>query len=680
MYSFFYSIIVFVVSILCLYHWRNQPLYADDGNWFNDAEFDNEISLYRLDYFGIGFIAKYFRKVYFVKSEKAYYDLKIIWFSLLNSVLFITCYVLFNDYLIAVLSVLFHIIFQVLPQTRYSLTYGENFLLLPVLIGFLVLRAAFISNNLFLYLLTGLFFGWAYQIKVVAIIAIAFLVLLSFFYINYINLLVMISGFLIINFLQVFKAKGFKNILFLTKCLFKWHLYFYIFSSKLIKLSVFKKFYSFDKKEDNSYVSQRAKVSHKYVLNEFNKSIMPTIQNTFLICILSLSMLFYNIINYDFNVTIVSAFFIGCFMIPIAEKSFFPGHFNQVWLPVSVLAALGFKSIIDSNNLFFMVFLSILLIYNSYFIIKQIRKRLSNQTILADYPEYYSLFFKNAELIGKDINTRSSSSDYLLVWGSCPSIHIYSKRKVFDRNVLHFYFSGNLIVAHKLKVLLKLIKDFPPKYILFYKLGIKDNYDINYIITNTRIPYVINKQYDLATLSGKNISRESLYCVDLKLIKEIIIDRFLTNYYKDFKQVEIYERLQSYFSLNEIKLLCDFKCENPNTELEIYLTVFKCLQSSDVELATTLLNNIQDMHFESINSLLQGEIAFMKQQHLEAYKYFKLCTELNPYIATSWNNLGVLMYNQNLLLDAQECFNKAIILNSNYLEAINNRNSISKQI
>ncbi len=679
MYFFFYSIIVFVVSLLCLYHWRNQPLYADDGNWFYDAEFDCEINPYRLDYFGIGFIAKYFRKIYFVKSEKAYYDLKIIWFSLLNSVLFILCYLIFEDFLIASLSVLFHLIFQVLPQTRYSLTYGENFLLLPLLIGFLVFRFAYFGNSLLLYLLAGLFFGWAYQIKIVTIIAVVPLVILSFFYISFIELFVIIFGFLLINFLQIFKAQGFKNILFLTKCLFKWHLYFYIFSSKLIKFNVFKKFYSLDKKKDNSYVAQRAKVSYRDILNEFNKSIFPTIQNTFSICILSLSMLVYNIINYDFCVTIVSVFFVGCFVIPIAEKSFFPAHFNQVWLPVSVLASLGFKSIIDSNNLFFFVFSLILFLCNLHFIINQISKRLSNQMILADYPAKYNLKFHYSKEIGAYIQKKSDKNDFLFVWGNCPSIYIYSKRRIIDKSFFHLYLHNKLAVKHNIDRLLVKMKKYPPKWFLFYKIGIYDEWTIEVIKELTQIPYKFHKVFNL-NLNNTTFFKETLYEVDILRFREILFDRFITHYYDSEDCKDLHDGLSSYLSKSEIDILIksnnQYNLENDNL-INILVSVLSFLKKNQTEKAKTLLHNNKKNQMPAIFDLLLGEIYFFENNLESAYNCFLSSIELNPYLCSSWNNLGVLYQYNNEIDKAKNCFLKAITFNENYHEAKENLNMIN---
>jgi tetratricopeptide (TPR) repeat protein len=675
-----YCMLVFAVSVLALYRWRLYSLHGDDGNFFYEAEYNKPLNIYATDYWGVNFIAKVFRKIYPVKSPQAYYDLKTIWFSLLNTALFILCQLLFGNLLISFTAVFFHLIFQMLPQTGYPFTHGENFLLLPLLVGFIVFYYAYTLDLFYLYFIAGLLFGHSYVVKIVSMIIMAPLLVISLFYVGMGDVLLMLLGFLVVLFLQVFVAKGRRLKVFLIGHLLRHYLFYYLHYFHIFKIKKVKEIYAGEKIESH-YVNQTREASENRLFHEFKETIVPSIRESLFICLIALVAMIYNLFSIDFETLLVTLVFLSCFSIPFIEKFVCPGHFNQTWLPISVLGAIGVWLILSSDSLFLYILSAVIILPNMFILSMLLYKQLKDPFSVTVKPIHHKFVFRYAEQIGKEIKEQTSEKDYMIEWGNVPSVYIYSQRRPWLYKYIFFYIRSKLLARIELNYLYKQIKYFPPRIFLFFLLGQKERFSMESISEITKLPYNHAKTFKIYELEKKY--HENMYMLDVIKFREMLFERFMSGFYskektrtygfldKDYKSV-LQDRLGSFFEREDIELLMDFERTYSVTEMAIYINIFKYIKEGAVAEAEGILKDIQETAYYGLYYMAMGEVAFMNQDTEKAKMYFIKSLQSNNYLGTAWNDIGVIAYQQKEYEEARKCFGYALEMLPGYEDAVQN--------
>ena len=685
-----FSIIVFIATIFCLSHWRSQPLYNDDGNWFYEAEFDELVCHYKLDYYGISSIAKVFRKIYPVKTVEAYHDMKIIWFALLNTSVFILCQLLFNDYLLSFAVIFFHLIFQTLPWTGYGITYGENFLLLPIVLACLCFYIAFTYQLYFLYFITGILVGWAYEIKIVAIIIAFPLFCLSIFYLDIYSVILLILGFPVLLLSRFFFIKGLKGKLHIVAYIFKYHTFFYLKTLKLYKpKQPVKRVSGGEVKQDVNYLDKMQKNKNQFI-KDFAWNILPSLNVTSFICVLAITTMIFYLFNFNIIILAIIISLISCIAIPIIEKQIPVGHFGQVYLPLSILAAIGFNLIVSTNNYFMLILVFLAFVINFIQICRIIyEKHTKFAEELFDIPRYITPGYNISRKIGEDINKMSNPDDKLFVWGSFPSVYIYAQRKTIKRDMFNMYYDRKLGVAAKLDGLYKIIKNTPPRFILFHKFAAVDHYTIEEICQQTNQPYRLRKKYPVINVWNQIIDHGYLYELDPIKVREKIFGNLIVGVNNREKNpdckrperekllkhpsfISNFNSVKNYITEDELIDLYIFDKKEPQSEFLSYINVFNLINSNQITEAQRLLSQYRNPQYQGLFNLAMGEVAFMKNELQQAHQFLSKCLEFNPNIPTAWNDLGVLCFQTGLKADAKNCFERALELQQNYIDAKEN--------
>jgi tetratricopeptide (TPR) repeat protein len=301
--------------------------------------------------------------------------------------------------------------------------------------------------------------------------------------------------------------------------------------------------------------------------------------------------------------------------------------------------------------------------------------------------------FKSAEVIGQDLQKNSTANDYLLVWGNVPSINIYAHRKPWQHSRLFFYAKGQFNSQIELDLLHQQIKYFPPKLFLFFQLTQKERFNIESICENTKLPYTYKKTYTIRELNS--VFNEPLYELDKTKFSEMLFDRFMNNYYSKEKTVNYHfidkfypagdddyptmlkSRLASYLDNDDISLLMNFASTEAKSEIALYINIFNFIKAQQLEIAEELLRQITDTAYYGLYYLAAGEIAFLRQDLETAKTSFRKSLQANHYLATTWNDSGVVAYQLKDFTEAKKCFKLALELLPDYAEAKENLDLLS---
>ncbi len=173
--------ILFILSFVLLLPMRRKPLYCDDGNWFYYAIFRHlDLDWYVRKMAGGGFfkIQWIFRVLCAIclgKKVSRIYVVKAFWYALTVASLYALSWLLTSDIAISSIAGAVFLFMFLLPDSRAAVTYGEVFLILPVILSTVFAILSVQTGNVWWMIASGVFAAWSMQIKIIALVP-AFLI------------------------------------------------------------------------------------------------------------------------------------------------------------------------------------------------------------------------------------------------------------------------------------------------------------------------------------------------------------------------------------------------------------------------------------------------------------------------------------------------------------------------
>ena len=721
---YLFAFILIILNLLTLsYVFWKQPFYPDDGNWFYYAIFKKEKKLklcqnYRQiqGYFGLKSLFSFFYNLpLFTKEIEFFKYFKIVWYSLTSLSLYFLSYIFWHNFYISFLSGFLFMLIMILPNSKFFMTYAEVFIHLPINLSLSMGIIANQTGNLTIYILAGILSAWATQMKIIALVI--FLPLFSIM-INSSNILLAItfylSGFLILYMLPFLFPKN-QNKIFVKR-------YFEIVIVSKFALintvvkSTFKKFLFFKKicnkifsKLSNSTISESSYVKDKFSKNksslkkEFHNFMLPVLKINYFIILLAGSQIINLFFNFDIYSFYLLLFFISMIISQQVQKSYYPGHFNQIWSPIIILAAKTLFEIynsieeISSILLFVLLFLIIEIYKMSKIIFNGIKKE--NRILLGNDSRNLSLYMHAAKDIGEYIKNSSDKNDKVLAWGNMPTVNIYAKRELYMEKT-HIYNGNNGLLDPSENIFFFMVYH-PPEWIVFVNLiNVKNKWNyIKNIEERIKIPYILKKTI---TLKDKNkyITHFPIYRRDDKIFREILID-FFRHYKKTNYSCKrpVLKGLKTY-SKNKItpwfgkSLEMDITLKNNKLTIKVisFLDLILKLDNNDIEAiilkefyVQKIIDNkkkreiIKNKISESLSKInrsrilrMIAEIEYEEKNLDEAEQKFKEALELNDSDFRIYNSLGEIEYDRVNVQEAFNYFNKAFEINKYSAEVYNN--------
>jgi tetratricopeptide (TPR) repeat protein len=186
------------------------------------------------------------------------------------------------------------------------------------------------------------------------------------------------------------------------------------------------------------------------------------------------------------------------------QKNYYTPHFNAVWAPLAVLAALGGWRLAELGREWPVAgaLLGAAALWEAVRLGRRLAPAFSRAAALSFgivHP-YVGVLFATARDIGRCIGARAGRGDRLCVWGDQPTIYLYSGCMAFDPQYL-FLYSHHADVSEEVWVLWSL-REAPPRWFQFFTWKYRDGRDMDYIQDRVGVRYVPECTFSPRDASG----------------------------------------------------------------------------------------------------------------------------------------------------------------------------------
>jgi len=186
------------------------------------------------------------------------------------------------------------------------------------------------------------------------------------------------------------------------------------------------------------------------------------------------------------------------------QKNYYTPHFNGIWAPLAVLAALGGWRLAELGREWPVAgaLLGAAALWEAVRLWRLLAPAFSRAAALSFgiiHP-YVGVLFATARDIGRCIGARAAQSDRLCVWGDQPTIYLYSGCMAFDPQYL-FLYSHHAAVSEEVWVLWSL-REAPPRWFQFFMWKYRDGRDMDYIQDRIGVRYRLECTFGPQDASG----------------------------------------------------------------------------------------------------------------------------------------------------------------------------------
>ncbi len=450
------GIALFFVSLVLLLPMRHKPLYCDDGNWFYYAVFRGiSLDWYVRKMAGGGFFKLHwiFRVLYRLfpgEGVSKLYVIKAFWYSLTivaNSVL---AWQLTQSLFVASVAGIVLLFLFLLPDSRAAVTYGEVFLLLPVLISAITAILSFQTNNFYWLIASGLFAAWAMQIKIIALVPALIVSIASALFHESITALGLFWGGFV--FLYVLPALFIPNRKQGLKLIYiKETLGFFVrliagycggtrcpkWLGKLVGWTVTE-----DHRMGADYVSGIMQITFGQQIDQMKRMVLPILRNIPVVLLFALSEVVSGILTGRWMVVWIFGAAVVLWLLIVVQKTHLPSRYLMVWAPVAILAAMCMEQVTRMMQLLpwrnpVFIAIGIAVIWQVGKMVTVIARSMRGPELqrLANYNDRFNGYFAAARPVGEYIREYSNPRDTMLVWGNIPAF-IFMPESRFRTSVL----------------------------------------------------------------------------------------------------------------------------------------------------------------------------------------------------------------------------------------------------
>jgi len=711
-------IILMISNLFLLRSFKNKLMYKDDGNWFYQAIFykhglrtyklfEGQMYLPIIGIYTLSGTASFFYNLLGKNKYTFFNKFKMTLMSLMSLSIYYTIFIVTGNLILSILAdVLFNLLYHI-PKRAFYITYAENYQSMPVIFAFVFFKIAILINQPELLILSGMVITFSLNWKVTGIIHLVFFPLI-FIYSNYMDLFFYyFIGLILMNLVFPLFILGFKRyriylMIFIRSLVYYPSIFLPEKIKKKLNVIIVK---NIDQKikiderirndfkenppiSEGGYVEQRKK-KNIYNSNTRKTRVLEFFNDYRIMIIISIATIIYGLIQFNGDIYGLFILTIASVFMWYVQSGRTNNYYNLILPFIYIFFILGLNFFI-SSNLFGIIFSLVIL---NLWIIRYWQpfyaemKNLDSS--IPTFPKKHTLYAKAAKDIGEYIKLRTKPNERIFVWGNMPVVYLFAERLCTDFKFLFTYPIGVGIIHDYIKVLLIHLKRNPPKYITFFQyVDIVDEWDMEKIQNEIKIPYKLEKIYPIKD-DQKEYHPIPLYVRDDRVYLEMLYERFRIS-----KKVKYLEKILSLSCKNKIAKFWKIVIKE-QLSYEETINYFDNYSFTKLELILLKIDVMKYFgEYESLFEYLptievnekncrifqeKGEFYFARGQINEAFKMFKKANELNLYSAELYNDFGVLSYSLEDFQSAIFYLKKAIDIFPEYEDAKNNLNSIMQK-
>ncbi len=688
------GIILFLISFILLLPMRHKPLYCDDGNWFYFAMFKHlDMDWYVRKMAGGGFfkIQGFFRALCAMfpgKEVSKLYVIKAFWYALTVALFYALSWQLTGNPITAGITGVAFLFMFLLPDSRAAVTYGEVFLILPVIVSTMFAIAAVQTNNLWLLIVSGLFSAWAMQIKIIALVP-AFLISLvvSIFMMSLIAFGAFWVGFVLLYALPILFISVRVKMIYIKETIG-----FFVrliagycggatcprWLGKLVSWTV-----TDDHRMGADYVSGIMQITFQQQLDQMRKMVVPVLKTIPVVLLLALTEIVLGIATCDWLSIALFSSTLVLWLLIIVQKTHLPSRYLMVWAPVALLSAMGMMKVfmaLDWHHPAFIA-LAVAVLWQIVTMVVIVARSMQKEERyrLANYNDRFNGYFAAAKPIGEYIRQHAGNDDTMLVWGNIPSLYLYAGVKIPDIRFTHIYPAGTIMKQPMMDVMMNKLHEEPPVWVVFMQgITARDDWSMQKLQAMLPVSYTAIHQVEIKV--GMKVEVIPIYRRNEAVWREVSIDRWLrTGDVEHLKRIPDNELLLRYSeTANRVEFLQRYDARSDLDKATISRLqgdLFK--QNGQLDMAEQCYQQalmIKPDDFRSVLGL--GEIAFHRGDIRMALISFQKVYELHSYSVDALNNMGVILFQLGQRDQARQCFVEALRIAPDYQEAMNNLNQL----
>jgi tetratricopeptide (TPR) repeat protein len=682
-------VILLMTGAVLSYPLIRRPLSEDDGNWFYLAFFqDRGVRLYRdfhttYGYFGIFGMAAVFFRIFHGRTPAFFQYFKAIWYCLNALALYWLTLIWTDTHGVALIASLLLMLVGAVPNTLFFLTYAEHFLILPFCLSLLCMSLGLEGGAYGWVLASGVFTGWAVQIKPTALIFGAALACACLKSPNpWTDTSIYLLGALVINLLPCFflsydRGACIKYLLstfggafgLITILLER-------VSGKLahrLTPEIFRSGQGF------TYLRGHHQATLREQAAAFRRFMSPSLRDLRGVLVLACVQVI-GVLRGPFDAPLMGIVILGlvCLLMQQIQKNYYTPHFNLVWLPVCFLAAKTVWEVVPAlfsgGSVGWVA--TVLLLPEAARMVRSIHQSFLRQGIesVGYLGPALGALFRLSESVGHYIREHSRPNEKLLVWGDQPSIYLYAEREAFHPDYLFLYTHTRLIHDEKeLSRFLHIFRNAPPELLLFYQYKYPDGWNMERLEEAAGIPYRWVTSFQLKDSQGRVMRLDGGVDMDFRLYRraddryrDVLMERAafaLSSSDSDRYRWHLKKILDLYPEDQEAAIRMEALAGHEASRAGLRVYVEDQLKGEETPKSSLLARMLGDLdkqdgrmeqaaaHYQRAMKVLPpdfrilnglAEIAFSQGDVEGARKFVERSYQLNPYSAETHNNLGVL--------------------------------------
>lgn len=720
--------IIVIANVLLHIPMMGKTLSEDEGNWFYLAVFWKQgARLYKkglrvIGYFGIQWMSAVLYNAIGIRNVRFFLHFKGLWYIGNALSVYWLVFSFSGRSSLSLMAALLFVIVTAIPNTLFSLTYAEHFLILPLNLAIIFSYEGFSADRAGYFLLAGLMTGWAVQIKPTALLP-TLLLPASFFFAKapFIPCLLYLAAFIGLNLLPplLLRKRGRAAVTDYFSMTFG-----PVLSLLTIMLEKFKGHYwirflprSLHDEQFQAYIRQHHQMDLHAQGAAFRQFMLPAIKDLYAVILLAAAQMVLLFSTFAPLALAMAALFITFLMMQQFQKNYYTPHFNSCWAPLSVLAAMTIDDVLPilMGGGFPGWALAVILAIPAFTLSRTIIRSYAKSQ--ADSWGYLGsslgALFRLAGSVGQHIRQHSQETDKLLVWGDQPSIYLYAEREAFDPDYLFLYAHNRRIHdPQEERKLIDSLREKPPEWIVFYNYKFNDGWNMQRLTEAIGIPYSGVQRFRMNDPQGQVMHTPNgvvldfpLYRRDDRIYKEILIDRATAALAERRVEAAIAHLERAlrlcpgdYETAIRLSLAKGEQIDIPETPEDLQgpspmtgdasqaAVLLRILAEADLragcwESALKRYVKARDLNpedFRTYNGLGEACLHIGKDQ--QALSFFQKALELNPFSADAYNNLGVLLARNGKQEEAITCFRKSLAIIPDHPDTLSNLEALNVQV
>lgn len=684
--------------------WTRKAFSEDDGNWFFWAVFQKagvrrwEKGLHTIGYFGIEWLSALMARAFRRDDAAFFYAFKAGWMMATSVAVYSAAYA-FAGREAALACGMFFLIVIAMPSTLFALTYGEHMFLLPLA---LTLTCFGIGSGAWAYFFAGMFAAWIIHIKITGLALYAVFLLLCAAHPEALSMtgaylgggaVMMLAPLILI---PVFEGASPRQYVIGYVTVLAEYLFFILerlgFGGIRRAWNRFVGSWEYEIAEDgDSYLGVNAETSRGMRLTRAWMNLRWSLRDLSGVMAFALGWLILWPQRQDALTGILVGVLLVCLVMQQVQQNYFTPHFNPAWLPISMLAGLGFAHAVEGAGGWRFVALAILVVQVVWLLMKLIRFAAEEKAGRnSDGRMSMWGFFAMTREVGMAIRAMAREGERLFVWGDNPAIYLYAQRYYLGRASFFLYGHGKKL-RYEDWILSEMRRD-PPELLLFFKHGVMDSWDAVAVSERTGFRYMPERLFQVAATDPEAEPHNfGLYRLDEGQWRDAMLERgagLVASGRVDEARACLETILSRAPQCWEARLRLDaiavsradfaswldgeeaLDVPEARRRAVSILRAEAFLRQGDARRAARVLDRILEGDGDMTRALiLRGEAAYGMGRRGEGAAFLRKALLRNPYSADALTDMAVVLAAEGKRVDAEALLRRALKVSPEHLAA-----------